>query len=417
MSTSAPAPSTVRPPGLVLTDHRITVPLDHDSPEGETIEVFAREVAVPDGGDRPFLLFFQGGPGQEAPRPTGRPSSPGWLARALRDYRVLMLDQRGTGLSTPYGGTQAGGEEDADRLVHFRADSIVRDAEALREHLGVARWSVLGQSFGGFCALHYLSSFADSLREVFFTGGLPPVGRPVDEVYTATFAQMRRLNERYHHAFPQDAGRLREVLARCAAGEVLLPGGHVVSRRLFRTVGNQLGMDGGAEAVHYLLERDPSSPAFGHDVAALLPFSGRNPLYAVVHEACYADAGTTEWSAERVQPDDFAGDSVLLTGEHVFGWHFEDCADLVPYRPVAERLAAHDWPRLYDPERLASADVPCAAAIYAEDAFVDRRFSEQTADLLPGMRRWLTDEYHHNGLRVDGERVLDRLIGLARGTL
>jgi len=39
-----------------------------------------------------------------------------------------------------------------------------------------------------------------------------------------------------------------------------------------------------------------------------------------------------------------------------------------------------------------------------------------TADLLPGMRRWLTDEYLHNGLRSDGDRVLDRLIGLARGT-
>ena len=53
----------------------------------------------------------------------------------------------------------------------------------------------------------------------------------------------------------------------------------------------------------------------------------------------------------------------------------------------------------------------------AEDAFVDRRFSEETADLIPGMRRWLTDEYHHNGLRTDGAHVLDRLIGLARGTL
>ena len=64
---------------------------------------------------------------------------------------------------------------------------------------------------------------------------------------------------------------------------------------------------------------------------------------------------------------------------------------------------------------LASVDVPCAAAIYAHDAFVTRHFSEQTAALLPGMRPWLTDEYHHNGLRTGGARVLDRLIGLARG--
>ena len=85
--------------------------------------------------------------------------------------------------------------------------------------------------------------------------------------------------------------------------------------------------------------------------------------------------------------------------------------------PAEHVLATHEWPRLHDADRLAATDVPCAAAIYAEDAFVDRRFSEETADLIPGMRRWLTDEYHHNGLRTDGARVLDRLIGLARGTV
>jgi hypothetical protein len=59
--------------------------------------------------------------------------------------------------------------------------------------------------------------------------------------------------------------------------------------------------------------------------------------------------------------------------------------------------------------------VPCAAAIYAEDAYVERSFSEETARLIPTMRTWLTNEYEHNALRVDGRRVLDRLIALARG--
>ncbi len=183
-----------------------------------------------------------------------------------------------------------------------------------------------------------------------------------------------------------------------------------------RTIGNQLGMDGGAEAIHYLLERDPRSPAFAHDVVATVPFSARNPLYAVIHESSYADGSATRWSADRVVPDDFAGDSELLTGEHLFPWHFEDCPDLRPYGGVAQILAEHPWPRLYDADVLREVDVPCAAAIYVDDPFVDRRFSEETADLLPGMRRWLTDEHLHNGLRTDGERVLDRLIGLARGT-
>lgn len=110
-------PQTLKLPGLVLTDHVLAVPLDHDRSDGETIEVFAREVAAPDGRDRPFLVFLQGGPGHEAPRPLGRPSSPAWLERALRDFRVLMLDQRGTGLSTPYGGPGPDPQADADSTL------------------------------------------------------------------------------------------------------------------------------------------------------------------------------------------------------------------------------------------------------------------------------------------------------------
>ena len=403
--------------GLVLTDHVLDVPLDHGDPAGATIEVFAREVAAADGHDRPYLVFLQGGPGQEAPRPISRPPAPAWLDRALRDYRVLMVDQRGTGRSTPYGPPGADPSADAAYLTHFRADAIVRDAECLREHLGIDRWSLLGQSFGGFCALRYLSASPDSVREGFFTGGLPPVGRPVDEVYAATFATVRRLNGEHHERFPGDLALLHRAMDLCDDGEVLLPSGTPVGRRLLRTIGNQLGMDGGAEQVHYLLERDPCSPAFGHDLVAMAPFNGRNPLYAVVHESSYADGGVTNWSAGRVLPDDFVGSSALLTAEHVFPWHFEDRPELAPYAEVAELLSAHDWPRLYDADALAGVDVPCAAAIYTHDAFVDRGFSEETADLLPGMRRWVTDEYHHNGLRTDGARVLDRLIGLARGML
>ena len=114
---------TYRTHGLVLTEHEFSVPLDHDRPDGESITVFAREVADPGGTDRPFLIFLQGGPGSEAPRPTRHPSSPGWLERALQEFRVLMLDQRGTGRSTPVGAlpglTPA---EQAGYLKHFRAD-------------------------------------------------------------------------------------------------------------------------------------------------------------------------------------------------------------------------------------------------------------------------------------------------------
>lgn len=81
------------------------------------------------------------------------------IARALNDYRVLMLNRRGTGRSTPVrplaGLTPA---HQASDLSHFRADSIVHDAELIRRELVCEQWSVLGQSFGGFCLMAYLSA-------------------------------------------------------------------------------------------------------------------------------------------------------------------------------------------------------------------------------------------------------------------
>ena len=202
---------TYRVPGAVLTEREHRVPLDHARPDGPSITVFTREVADPDGGARPYLVFLQGGPGFEATRPTSPPS--GWMARALRDYRVLLLDQRGTGRSTPVGPVIPGAtpQEQAAYLANFRADSIVRDAELIRRELGVERWSVLGQSFGGFTCLTYLSIAPEGLLEAFITGGLAPIGRPVDDVYGATWDRLARGQPPLLRALPGDRARVREI--------------------------------------------------------------------------------------------------------------------------------------------------------------------------------------------------------------
>ena len=401
--------------GLVLTEHEFSLPLDHDHPGGESITVFAREVADPGGSDRPFLVFLQGGPGSEAPRPTRHPSSPGWLERALQDFRVLMLDQRGTGRSTPVGALPGlSGAEQADYLKHFRADSIVHDAEAIRAELGVDRWSVLGQSFGGFCVMTYLSIAPDGLREAFVTGGLAPVGRQVDEVYRATYERILERNRRYYERYPEDRARVRALVERLDAEPLILPTGDRLTARRFRQAGNKLGMSDGAEDLHALVELPPDSPAFRHDAQDLLGFA-RNPIYAILHESSYADGVATRWSAERVMPAEYADAPELLTGEHVYSWMFEDYGALAPLREAAELLAAHEWPRLYDAERLRANEVPVAAAVYADDPYVERAFSEETAASIRGARAWVTSEYEHNGLRADGDRILGRLIDLARG--
>ena len=407
-------PVTYRTPGLVLTEHEIEVPLDHARPDGERITLFAREVADPDGLDRPYLLFLQGGPGFEAVRPTRHPTSAGWLDRALEDFRVVMLDQRGTGRSTPVGSAAGTPAEQADRLAHFRADSIVRDAELLREALGVDRWSVLGQSFGGLCVVTYLSIAAGGLREAFITGGLPALGRHTDEVYEATYALALERNRRYHARYPDDRARLAALMARLDAEDVRLPGGDRLTPRRLRQAGAWLGFSDGAEKLHYLLELPPDSPAFRHDAADPLGVA-RNPIYALLQEPCWADGHAPRWAAERTMPAVFSDQPELLAGEHVFPWMFEEYSALAPYREAAGLLAERAWPRLYDEGALAANEVPVAAVIYANDLYLPRQFSEETARAIRGLRTWLTDEYEHNGLRADGDRILGRLIDLARG--
>jgi pimeloyl-ACP methyl ester carboxylesterase len=406
---------TSRPPGLVLKEHEFEVPLRHSEPGGDRITVFAREVATPEGRDKPFLVFLQGGPGSEAPRPTSQPWSPGWLERALADYRVLMLDQRGTGRSTPVGPLdQMTSGDQAEYLSWFRADSIVKDAEWVRKELGVDRWSVLGQSFGGFCVLHYLSAAPAGLAEAFFTGGLAPVGRHPDEIYRATYMRALKRNRVYYERYPEDRDRVRKIHEWIVADEVALPGGDRLTSRMLRQLGWMLGMSDGAERLHYILELPQGSRAFLHDVEHGLPPFSRNPLYAVIHEASYADGGVTGWSAARVEPDEFREDAELFTGEHVYPWMFDDYHALRPLREAADQLAAVDWPKLYDAARLSSCAVPAAAVVYANDMYVERSFSEETAEMIPTMRVWLTSEYEHNGLRADGGRILDRLVAMAR---
>jgi pimeloyl-ACP methyl ester carboxylesterase len=413
MNDRSGATSRYRVPGATFVERQHTVPLDHDDPDGATIVVFTREVAAPDGAERPYLVFLQGGPGFEATRPTSPPT--GWMKRALLDYRVLLLDQRGTGRSTPVGPEIPGDtpEAQATYLTRFRADSIVRDAEWIRRELGVERWSVLGQSFGGFTTMTYLSFAPEGLREAFITGGLSPIGRSVDDIYGATYRRLLRSNRRYFERYPDDRGRVQAILRRLDDEDVRLPTGDRLTARRFRQLGLWLGDSAGFELLHHVVELPFGSGAFLHDAEAGVRFS-RNPIYATLHESSYADGVATRWSAARLLPDEIE-EVGLFTAEHVFPWMWEDYAALRPHRHAAQLLAEHPWPRLYDADRLRRNDVPVAATIYVNDPYVERDFAEETADTIRGLRTWQTDEFEHNGLRADGERVLGRLIDLVRG--
>ncbi len=423
--------ATVRHHAMVLTDHEFEVPLDHDEPSGEKLSVFARAVrsVKKSAADLPWLVFLQGGPGFGGPRPL---ANTGWIKRALDDYQVLLLDSRGNGRSSvvlPQTLARRGdARAQADYLMHFRADSIVRDAEWIRRQLAgnEEKWSVLGQSYGGFCAVHYLSAHPEGLREVFITGGLPPLEASADDYYRQTYPEVARKTRKFFDRYPQDLAQCNRILEHLHRHEVALPTGGTLSVRRFQQAGFMLGFDDGMENLHYLLEDAFCEGAGGEELSyAFLralentqPFES-HPIFAVLHEMCYTQESASRWSAQRVRaefPDtEWApGRAPSFTGEMIYPWMFDDYRELQPLREVAELLANEErWPRLYDVARLARNDVPSAAVIYAEDMYVPRALSEETAARIAGMKVWLTNEFEHNGLRAS-DRVFERLMAMRR---
>ncbi|UNK72350.1 alpha/beta fold hydrolase [Microbacterium sp. H1-D42] len=399
---------------LTVVEHRLTVPLVwSDAADDRTIEIFAAVISRRGGEDLPYLVFLQGGPGHEAPRAFHSPTSPMWLDTALEHYRVVMLDQRGTGRSTPVSDDllTLGAEAAAEYLTHLRADSIVRDAEALRVELGAPTWNLLGQSFGGFTTLAYLTTDASSLDRVFITGGLSTVDRHPDEVYALCYDKMQSASERYYRRFPEHRERMRALVEMAEAGEIVLPDGEVVSVSRLRSAGSALGTNDGWQTLWSLLELDPRTNAFRYDLQAAMPYDGRNPLYFVFHESSYASGQATRWSAERMTPAAFDADPTLFTGEHIRSDWTQTVPAFQPWREVAMILAEHEWPKIYDAEAIAASGVTGAAAVYLNDAYVPYEFSMETAQLLPGVHPWVTNEHEHNGLRAGP--VLQRLFDIA----
>lgn len=419
--------------GHDVYEHRLAVPLDHAAPGGETVVVFAREIVRDGGADRPYLVWLQGGPGGRGDRPA---LLTGWIDRALADYRVVLLDQRGTGLSTPADALTVPARGDAAAqaayLAHFRADAIVADAEALRRELtGGAPWSALGQSYGGFVITTYLSTAPEGLREAFVTGGLPGLTASADDVYRLTYERTAARNEQYFARYRGDEQNLRLLARHLADTEEHLPTGERLTARRLRQIGIRLGADLGFDALHHVLE-DPFvtvggmrrlSRSFLADAGALLSHA-TNPLYAVLHESIYAQGSATAWAAHRLRAawEAFAEDAdpataerYYLTGEHVYPWQVREDPALAPLADAADLLAAKaDFPALYDPERLARNEVPVAAAVYVDDMFVPFELSLATARTIGNLRPWVTNDYAHDGIRTDGAHILDKLITLAR---
>jgi proline iminopeptidase len=102
-------------------------------------------------------LVLHGGPGSGC--------TPGW--RRYFDparYRIVLFDQRGCGRSTPHASTPH------IDLSTNTTRHLIADIERLRRHLGIARWLLLGGSWGTTLALAYAAQHADCVTEMVLEG-------------------------------------------------------------------------------------------------------------------------------------------------------------------------------------------------------------------------------------------------------
>ncbi|KAK0618148.1 proline iminopeptidase [Bombardia bombarda] len=454
------------PGQLHVTELFFEVPKNYAHPAAGTLKLFGRSVrkherpiVSPSQSDldsldkKPYFVYLEGGPGFG-----NREPQESALTRYVlnRGYQVLYLDYRGTGSSTPINAealrAEGGPQEQADYLKLFRADSIVRDAEAVRLCLTAnfpdekKKWSIFGQSFGGFVSLTYLSKYPQGLREVFLTGGLAPVKRTAEEVYRATFKKVVERNQAYYRKFPEDVANVRRAVQHITAkgGEISLPAGGVLTAKRLLTIGSAFGGHGGFDSVHAMILRLATDlDQFGFFTRGALnvveqhvPFDG-NPIYAILHEAiyCYKKGVASNWAAYRVgkelQNFVWLGDEassfdaqgredepLYFSGEMVYPFHFDEYPELSQMKEAADILAKYDeWDDLYDEDQLRKNKVPVYAASFIDDMYVDFELARETASMVKGIQVYETNSMYHNAVRARTDEVVGQLFRMRDDTI
>ena len=442
------------------------VPKNHANPEEGTLKLFGRSITkhecpiVPLSKSdlaikeqQPYLVYLEGGPGFGNRPPQQLPLTPMAVARG---YQVLYLDYRGTGLSTPVNAdtvtAQGTPEQQAQYLKLFRANNIVRDLEAVRLCLTEdfpqekKKWSIFGQSFGGFVSLAYLSLHPEGLRESFLTGGLAPVNQPASKVYAATFKKVLERNQAYYKKYPEDipnVRRLAEYIADTGGADgITLPAGGRLTVQQFLTLGLAFGQHGGLDEVHALVLRLTTDlQQFGFLTRASLaafesqiPFD-THPIYALLHESIYNSPRHTasNWAAYHVGREQKAfgwlaagadaseyllatpqDQPLYFSGEMVFPFHFDNSPDLKRMKEAANVLAEmSDWDEdLYDLEELKKNEVPVYAVSYIDDMYVDFEMARETAAMVKGIKVFETNGWYHDGVRSQAEGVIGQLFKL-----
>ncbi|KUL20857.1 hypothetical protein ADL12_47310 [Streptomyces regalis] len=179
-------------PGLEgYTCATLTVPLDHS---GSTPGRLGLKVAMADNAKAPkgVLLFLTGGPGQPGVPYVKRLSEK--LAPVLKDYRLVMIDQRGTGdnaLQCPQLQKEMGASDltpptaravtdcaaaiGPSRRFYSTGDTVA-DLDLLRRALGVRKLTLDGVSYGTYTVERYALAYPQHVARLVLDSVVPQTG-------------------------------------------------------------------------------------------------------------------------------------------------------------------------------------------------------------------------------------------------
>ena len=424
--------------GICIEEGKLDVPLDwrglNPKDEGEVEKRIGEEKlsisykvlkkAQSAGKNLPPLVYFQGGPGEKCPRPGGIKSCKPWIRTALEaGFEVVLPDQRGVGNSSPV--TPANllrrgkPEAQAEYLKRFLARSIACDFEYLRlKKFRGEKWASLGQSYGGFITMGYLSFFSEAFRIAFTSGGIPKIPSEISKVYEKTYERLEEKNERYFEAFPKDREILSRIADRLSSGAYRLPDGSQMTVQRLQSLGQQFGMSTGFASVHWMLDEalcgGELSENFLRDVWQATSSYG-DELYWTLQEAIYMNGkGKPGWEAERQRDllPQFSSSArpLLFTGEMTYKWRFEEDKALMPFKDAAFALEESDeWDPIYSLPELRENPVPLYAMVYFNDMYVPRDDSMATLSMMGNSHYIITSQFEHDGIRVGDafKRIFD----------
>lgn len=233
-------------------------------------DLYVEESGTPDGLP---AVWLHGGPGGDL--------GSGWH-RTLFDpdrYRVVGLDQRGTGRSTP------NVLDDLARLPGLTTDRLIRDLEQVRESLGIDRWVVGGVSWGSTLALAYALDHPDRVIAI----GLIAVT-------TTSRDEVDWITDGVGNMFPED----RDVFERAShrrSGERIV---EAYARRLART----------GDTADAVADREAAAEAWDHwegvHVSLDQPEEGHDGYKGPDRRRAFATLVSHFWAADGFLPGDRA---------------------------------------------------------------------------------------------------------------